>query len=409
MVRPLTRMPGKKHVSVFALMHVYYANTEISGDHSSSTNVLAILPVIQTAFSMAGNSFSTFTDQVAELLRRGMDEGRWHETLPSRKQLATQLGCSPWTVEEAIQRLIKEGLVVSPGAGRRRRIVLSNGSNLPRALRVLILLYEPSDRNTNYVVDLLHCLREAGHEAIFAEKTMRGLGMNMKRIARFVEASAVDAWVVMAGSRDILEWFSGCKTPVFALFGRNSKSPLASLSLKKADALIELVDRLVDLGHRRIVILCRDERRKPNPAYSEQVILHRLAELGIPTGPYNLPDWGDNPREFRQILDTLFRHTPPSALIVDEPSLCVAVLLHLSRLKRTTPTDVSLVCTDLSNSFEWCDPSIAHISWAAKPVIAHVVKWADKVSRGKDDRRKLSITVKLVPGGTIGPAPQTTK
>lgn len=271
----------------------------------------------------------------------------------------------------------------------------------PRALRVMILLYEGSDRNANYMVDLLHRLRDTGHEAIFAERTMRDLGMNVKRIARFVESCTADAWVVMAGSRDILQWFAEGKIPAFALFGRNSKSPLASLSLQKANALIELADRLVDLGHRRIVILAREERRKPTPAYFEQVFLDRLTERGIPTGPYNLPDWGDSPKEFRRILDNLFRHTPPTALIVDQPSLCVAVLQQLSRLRLKPPTDVSLACTDMSDSFEWCHPGIAHISWDTRPVINRVVKWADNIGRGKDNRRRIACKVRLVPGGTI--------
>jgi DNA-binding LacI/PurR family transcriptional regulator len=267
----------------------------------------------------------------------------------------------------------------------------------------MILLYEASDRNANYMVDLLHRLQGAGHEAIFAEKTMRDLGMRVKRIARFVEGSSADAWVVMAGSRDILEWFAGRQTPTFALFGRNSRSPLASLSLQKAEALIDLADRLVNLGHRRIVILAREERRKPTPAYLEQVFLDRLAERGILTGPYNLPDWGDSPKEFGQMLDSLFRHTAPTALIVDQPSLCIAMLQHLSRLKLTAPADVSLACTDMSDSFEWCHPGIAHIAWDPRPVINRVVKWADNIGRGKDDRRKIASKVRLVPGGTIGP------
>jgi hypothetical protein len=352
---------------------------------------------------MATHAFSTFTDQVTERLRQGMAEGRWQGTLPGRKRLAGELGCSPWTVEEAMQRLAKEGLLVSPGAGSRRRIVLSEGMTRPRALRVMILLYEETDRKASYMVDLLHRLRDIGHEAIFAEKTMRDLGMNVKRIGRFVEGSAADAWVVMAGSRDILEWFAGRKTPAFALFGRNSKSPLASLSLQKAEALIDLADRFVDLGHRRIVILSREERRKPNPAFLEQLFLDRLEARGIPTGPYNLPDWGDSPREFRQIFDSLFRLTPPTALIVDQPSLCIAVLQHLSRLGLTAPADVSLACTDMSDSFEWCDPGIAHIAWDSRPVINRVAKWADNIGHGKDDRRKNASKVRLVLGGTVGP------
>ncbi len=310
-------------------------------------------------------------------------------------------------MEEATQRLTKEGLLVLPGPGHRRRIVLSERVMKPRALRVKILLYEEADRKADYMVELVHRLLDAGHEAGFAEKSMQDLRMDLKRISRFVEATNADAWVVFAGSRQVLEWFAGRETPAFALFGRNTRSPLASMSLQKPAALIELADRLVDLGHRRIVILTREERRKPTPAFLEQLFLDRLEERGIPTGPYNLPDWGDSPGEFSRILDSLFAHTPPSALIVDQPSLYVAVLQHLSQLGIAAPDDVSLACTDQSESFEWCVPSITHIAWESRPVINRVVKWAEFISRGKDDRRKNSSKVRLVLGGTIGPAPRS--
>ena len=93
---------------------------------------------------MPNRAFSTFTDQVAERLRQGMAEGRWRGTLPGRKRLAGELGCSPWTVEEAMQRLAKEGLLVSPGAGRRRQIKLTKNLT-PPSLRVGIFLYERID------------------------------------------------------------------------------------------------------------------------------------------------------------------------------------------------------------------------------------------------------------------------
>lgn len=357
---------------------------------------------------MASKTLSTFTDQVTEQLRQGMASGRWQKALPGRKRLAEELGCSPWTIEEAVERLTREGVLVSPGAGHKRRIVLSKVHAQPRPLRVLILLYEESDRLASYMVDILHRLQSTGHEAIFAEKTMRELGMDIGRIRRFVEKTEADAWVVMAGPRSVLEWFSEQETPTLALFGRNRTTTLASLTLQKSEAMIELADRLVDLGHERIVILAREERRKPTPAFLEQLFLDRLNERGISTGSYNLPDWGDSAKEFRKVLDSLFKYTPPTALIVDQPPLCVAVMQHLSRLRLSAPDDVSLACTDWSESFEWFDPDITHIAWDPRPVIRRVVKWADNISRGKDIRRKYNSKVRLVLGGTIGPVAETT-
>ena len=352
---------------------------------------------------MASKRLSTFTDQVTEQLRQGMLEGRWRKSLPGRKRLAEELGCSPWTIEEAVGRLTREGLLVSPGPGRKRQIVLEEGMSRPRALQVKILLDEESDHKASYAMDILNRLRDAGHDAVFADKVMCDLRMDVRRIARFVEGTEADAWVVLAASREVLEWFAGQQKPAFALFGRNSKTALASVSLQKSDALIELADQLVDLGHRRIVLLVREERRKPTIAFLEQLFLARLEERGISTGAYNLPDWGDSPKEFRRVLDSLFKYTPPTALIVDQPTLCVAVLQHLSRLHLSAPDDLSLAYTNSSEYFEWCEPKIAHINWNSRPVINRVVKWADNIGRGKEDRRKKAVKVKLVLGGTIGP------
>lgn len=114
--------------------------------------------------------------------------------MAGQKLLSKQLEVSGQTVELALQLLEKEGLVVGQGAGRRRRVELPQGATRNRTLRIKILLYEGADRKTDYLLELFHRLREAGHDAVFATKTMRDLGMNYKRVARFVEATEADVW-----------------------------------------------------------------------------------------------------------------------------------------------------------------------------------------------------------------------
>ncbi len=168
---------------------------------------------------MADRAFSTFTDQVAERLRKGIAEGRWRGTLPGSKYLAGELGCSRWTVEEAVQRLTKEGLLVSPGAGHRRRIQLTKDL-APPSLRVGILLYERIEEKVDYIVDLQHRFLEAGHVVTVPSKTLLDLKMNVARISRLVGSTEADAWVIQAGSSEVLQWFAGQPAPALALAGR---------------------------------------------------------------------------------------------------------------------------------------------------------------------------------------------
>lgn len=354
---------------------------------------------------MAGRVFRSLVEQVAQEIRNGLQEARWKERMPGRKTLAGELGVNHKTCEAALQLLAAEGALISEGPGLGRKIV-KTGESKPKKLRVMILLYENSDRRTDYQVELLHRLQEAGHQADFAAKTMKDLGMDVNRIARFVHQTQANAWIVVAGPLDVLEWFSQQPTPAFALFGRLTQVPLASTSPRKAGALVELVDRLVDLGHRRIVMLAREDRRKPNPGFIERLFLNQLEERGIPTGTYNLPDWGDSPAQYFHILDSLFRHTPPTALLVPEPSQFMAVLQYLSRVGISAPEGISLACLDSGEIFEWCVPAITHIAWDSRPLIQRVVKWAENISRGKDDRRKTANNARLVLGGTIGPVPK---
>lgn len=354
--------------------------------------------------SMPIKRFSTVTEQVVQVLRDGLRQGRWRGTIPGRTKLAAELGVNHKTVKAALQILEEDGVLASRGAGREREIV-GAGNFTPAPLRVAILLYEPADHQLHYIVDLRHQLSQAGHTASFAAKSTSELGMNVKRIARLVEKTEADAWVVVAGSRDILDWFAAQPTPAFALFGRMMQVPLASTSPKKKAALQEMLALLVSLGHRRIVMLAREERRKPEPGFFERIFFDALEEFGIQTSCYNLPDWDDNPEGLQRIIGSLFRHTPPTALIIADTSLFLPVQLHLARLGILTPDHVSLACTDANPVFNWCVPTVAHIAWDFRPLTKQVVAWANNVSCGKDDRRKSHSEAKFVPGGTIGPLP----
>jgi len=149
----------------------------------------------------------------------------------------------------------------------------------------------------------------------------------------------------------------------------------------------------------------REERRKPVPGLLERAILNELESLGIATSPnYNLPDWDDSMEGLYARLDSLFRHSPPTALIIDEVPLYLGVERHLARLGFLSPRDVSLICLDPGSAFMWFQPPVAHVSWDSRPMISRIVKWTGNVARGKDDRRQTFTKAEFIEGGTIGPA-----
>ena len=341
-------------------------------------------------------------EQVAARLREEILAGRWSGELPGVHFLAAELGVNHKTVGVALGQLEADGWLVAQGPGRRRRIVLSARMR-QRGLRVAILVSEPADRRVDYMVELRHALVEAGHVAFHPEKSLIELGMNVNRLARMVKKTEADAWVVEAGSREVLEWFLVRGIPTFALFGRRRELPLAGTGPDKVGAYRGVVRHLVELGHRRVALIALAARRLPKPGLPEQAFLRELEAKGIPTGSYNLPTWDESPEGLLSLLDSLFHVTPPTALLIDEPYLFHAVKHRLADMGLRVPEDVSLVCTDPDRTFDWCRPSIAHIRWDSGPMVRRVVRWAENVSQGKEDQRQTFTAAEFVPGGTIGP------
>jgi DNA-binding LacI/PurR family transcriptional regulator/DNA-binding transcriptional regulator YhcF (GntR family) len=345
------------------------------------------------------------TERVAAHLREEILRGALCDPLPGVHALTTELGANHNTVEKALRLLEREGVLVTQGPGRRRRVAKAEGKAV-RPLRLAILAFDPPavELAEGYMADLVHRLGEAGHSVFFAEKYLLEMGMEVGRVARLVRRTEADAWVVSAGSREVLEWFAAQPVPAFALFGRRGGLPIAGVGPDHIAAGTAATRRLIELGHRRIVKLARRNRRLPVPGAAERAILDEMAAHGITTGAFNLPDWEETGEGFHACLQELFRHTPPTALIIEEAPFLVAALQFLGRRGLRVPEDVSLVCTDADPAFAWCEPTITHIRWDGRPVVQRVVRWAANVSHGREDRRQTLTKAEFVEGGTVGPA-----
>jgi hypothetical protein len=344
------------------------------------------------------------SEQVAEYLRGELIRGRWRELMPGVPSLAALMGVNRKTVDAALKQLDVEGVLIPQGPGKRRVIGSLPEGSTPPPLRLGILLHESADRRIDYLVEVQHMLMEAGHASFFANRTLMELGMDVERVGKFVRETKADAWTVIAGSAEVLDWFASQSFPTFALFGGMSDPRVAGARPNKPPAYREVVRTLVELGHRRIVLLARSQRRKPVPGDSEQAFLAALEEAGIAVGDYHLPDWGDGKEGFMRCLDSLFQVTPPTALVVQEAPLFAAAQQFLAGRGLRIPDDVSLVCSDPDPTFAWCEPTIAHIRWRPRPLVRRMVRWADKVSRGKEDLVKSYAKADFVNGGTVGRA-----
>lgn len=344
-------------------------------------------------------------EQLAEYLLEQIQRGKITGHMPGIDKLSQSLGCSPRTTIGALKQLEHEGVLIHQGAGRPSLINQQIGKT-KYGLRIQILLYEEMEIESRYHIQILNHLSSSGHSAAFSSKTLHDLGMDVKRVANHVSKIEADAWVVTAAPRNILEWFSSQSMPAFALFGRRRGLPIAGVGPKKEEAYAELARHLIQLGHKRIVLVSRPERRNPAPGLPERCFLEELDRNGIKTGNFNLPDWDGTSKHLPILMDTMFRYTPPTALIMDEVSSFLAVQSHLARNGILAPQHVSLICGDYDPYLEFMEPSIAHIECATEPWARAVSNWANLVARGRNPRRQLLTKFNLFLDGTVGPPPE---
>lgn len=345
------------------------------------------------------------SEQLANHLRQQILNGVLRGNLPGVNQFVQTLGVNSVSVAKAIQQLEREGLVIHQGS-RRVRLIAPITHTKPGSLKIGLLYYDAGNALRHDALVIKQELIDAGYTVVVAPKSMMEMKMDPKRIASLVRSMNIDAWIIYAGSRQVLEWFEQQDIPAFALYGRLNQVNLASMGIRKSLVLAELVRKLVGMGHKRIVMLAREERRKPHLGFLEQLFIDELEAQGIKTGAYNIPDWDDSPEGLEQVIHALFKHTPPTALIVGDSLLFHAVQVHLAQKGIFAPRNISLFCNDFEQSFMWNLPEIAHIQWDHRPSVRRVIQWAKNIAGGKDDRKKSHTKAVLHLGGTIGPVPK---
>ncbi len=345
-------------------------------------------------------------------VRQGLQEGRWDECLPGVRKLASDLDVSHDTVRAALKLLEAEGLLSAPcGAGQGRRLTArgkKSSSAVRRSLRVGLL--QPHRRGAGSAVsrelllELLISIEHSGHECFIASQSSEELADDPRRLSRLVRESPADAWVAYAASQKMLEWFVKKQIPVIAIGGHSQNVPVACTRSDNSQALLEVMQLLVRLNHRRIVLICPRFWREPDLHPAARVFIEAMSAHQLHASSYNLPEWEETPEGIQVLLKSLFQATPPTALLVFEPAVAVAALLFLSQRGLSVPKDVSLVCLSFDPVFHQLKPAISHVEWDGEPHIRRVTRWVSDLAKGTADRETKTIHAIFVRGGTVSEA-----
>jgi DNA-binding LacI/PurR family transcriptional regulator len=345
---------------------------------------------------------------VIKRIKDGLGEGKWSGNLPGVQRLSVELDVSPHTVRRALRQLEAEGFLGGRGLGRSRGITAASESHyLKRPLRIAILRHDvhlsDSPQTSLVLTDIIHSLEAVGMTVFYCKKSLIELKNDVPRLARQLLSAKADAWIVEAGSLPLLEWCSTQSTPCMALYGRTGDLPIARTGPDVIQACREAVRQLLALGHSRIVTIVREARRMPMPGANERAMLDEMTNHGVLTSSYNIPDWDETPKGLSRLLESLFKRTPPTALIIDEIPRLFAVLAFLARRGIRVPEHVSIISNDCDAVLDWCHPGIAHMQFDNAFIVRRVVRWVNAVRKGKQDRKVINVPATFISGGSIAP------
>lgn len=352
----------------------------------------------------------TIIDQTMDALREGISSGRWSGRLPGVRPLSEELGVSRETLRTALRRLETDGTLAKSAPGDARKIIRLTTPEKRDTLRIAIL---PARRmETESVADqllilrLMHDLEAAGHACTLVPPPGNTSDPSPAAVARLVAEKEADAWMVYQGSREVLAWFAEQPFATLAIGGANHTLPISSIGFDYEPAIRDATRRLVKLGHRRIVFISPDFSRRPVRSQPIRAFLDELSSAGIPAGEYNSPEWDESPEGLRKLLESLFKLTPPTAIITWDGFEASGVLAFLAERKLTAPGDVSLVALTSDRSIVWQHPGVALANCAqdATPFIRHCVRWADTAAGARPEAKHALLEVEFIPGNTLGPA-----
>jgi DNA-binding LacI/PurR family transcriptional regulator len=351
---------------------------------------------------------SYLVEQTAVHLRDALRRSPSGSKLPGVVRLASQLGVSKATLRGAIRVLETEGVISLSEDGFSRYVTRQKLAD-QRRFQIGILLYDAlvteNPTSQRLVLDIQSQLERAGFGCFLSSVSQSGLRHNVAKIGRYINRTEADAWVVAAGSLHLLGWFVAQGIPCMALAGRRRSYPLASVGPDALGTTLEVIRKLIGLGHRRIVFLCRKPLRQPEPGHVVKAFIAEMAAHGIPVSAYNVPDWDESREGLKTLLDSLFRVTPPTAIIVANVQFVPAIIQFLGNRRIMIPSQISLVASDDDPSFEWCDPEISRIRWNSALAVRRIVRWAGAISRGREDLKQNLYPSEFVPGATIDRAP----
>lgn len=351
---------------------------------------------------------------VAQELQEQVIVGHAGESLPGVRVLARTLGVSVPTVCRALHLLAKAGLLETSGTRRRWKVaekIPATRSDQPavepaaigmRARRLLFLASQPLSRESasgaETFVALLDRLGTSNWEVMYRVENFSQGKKPRRSWDELLRFSQPHAMVVLGGTPVLAAWAveRGIRTLLLGGDPGNSGVPMVSISV--VSMLREAADRLLALGHRRVIMpLCG---RLPELAINcrkaaDEINARHGDAVGIVESPYA------GPEVIRDVLRKQWQQKIPDALMFLDWREFVGALGFLNELGIRIPQDVSVIVLTRNTMMDWYTPPISHFEHPVNLIARGVAKWVMDENPAREPQEPRKIPARFIEKSSV--------
>ncbi len=326
---------------------------------------------------------------VAAELRDRVITGHAGEVLPGVRMLARTVGVSVPTVCRALHLLSDAGLLESGGTRRRWKIsetgAAAEAGSPPakpaavgmRSRRLLFLASQPlsheSASGAETFAALLDRLGTSDWEVMYRVENFSRVKKPRRSWDELLRFSQPHAMIVLGGTPVLAGWAAERGIRTLLLGGNPGDTGVPKLAISVASMLRDAADRLLALGHRRVVMpLCARIAELALSCRKAAAEINSRAggdAIAIVESPYS------GPGVIRDLLRRQWQQGPPDALIFLDWREFVAALGFLNECGIRIPQDISVIVLTRNPMMDWHTPPISHFEHPVNLIARAVAKW----------------------------------
>lgn len=307
--------------------------------------------------------------QTVSSLRKGIEEGHWHGSLPGERTLCESLQVSRRTLRSALEELRRSG-VLEVSERHRRRIKQkrskSSESAAPKTIAILLpgsFMSLPS--RISFVIDSLRAkLSAAGFMVQFHVNPALYTGSPVKALSQFVVEHPASVWIVLSSKEAMQRWFSRqTKLRCLILGSCTPGIDLPSIDVDFHATCHHAGALLWRKGHRSIAIVLHQGIYGGDIASEDGL---RAVLKPMPDAQINVIRHDTTPAHLCHLIDqSLISPRPPTAYIVGGAIHALTLSMHLMRKGKRIPKDITVISRDNDPILEAACPTIAR--YAVQP------------------------------------------